>query len=119
MASTDEPESNPPAMDENGVAMDGEYPANIRLRAEALAREGVTTDPGGLVDDDTIGDAANRLAHEDADARAAAAAAPSLAWTKAKLVAHAEEMGLTVETDANKEAILANINAATAASTGA
>jgi len=120
MASTDEPEFNPPAIDaETGVAMDGDYPANIRLRAEALARDGKTSDPDGLIGDELIADAARRVKHDDADARAAANATPSLDWTKAKLIAHAEGLGLTIESDANKDAILADIHAASAASTGA
>jgi hypothetical protein len=42
----------------------------------------------------------------------AESATPSLAWTRAELLAHAADLGIEVETDANKAAILAAIEGA-------
>lgn len=55
-------ETKPPAIDtETGVAMDGDFPHNHRLRAEALSRAGEESDPDGLVSDDLIADAGARM----------------------------------------------------------
>lgn len=115
-------DTRPPVVDEaTGVHMagaEGKYPLNHRLRAEAMAAEGVTTDPDGLIGDDVIADAAKRL---KADAKAAAIETPSLSWSRDKLLAHVDELRAAgrqiapIETDANKAAILDAINAATAA----
>lgn len=115
-------DTRPPVVDAaTGVHMagaDGKYPLNHRLRAEAMAADGVTTDPDGLIGDDVIADAAKRL---KAEPKAEAVETPSLKWTRDKLVAHVEELraaGRTIgpiETDADKPTILALINAATAA----
>lgn len=74
MAENNETETAPPAMDvETGVAMDGEFPHNHRLRAEALAKAGKATDPGGLISDELIADAKARLARlEEAEKSVAA-----------------------------------------------
>lgn len=63
------PMTKPPATDETGVALEGGYPHNHRLRAEALAKDGKTSDPSGAVSDDLIKDAGERL---ERDAKAAA-----------------------------------------------
>lgn len=57
-----EVETNPPALiEKTGVALVGDYPANHRLRAEALATAKLDKDPDGLITDDLIADAAKRL----------------------------------------------------------
>lgn len=74
MADKTETETLPPAMDaETGVAMDGEFPHNHRLRAEAMAAAGVETDEAGLISDELIADAKERLAREKAAAEKAVA----------------------------------------------
>lgn len=66
----------PPAMDaETGVAMDGEFPHNHRLRAEAMARAGVETDEAGVITDELIAETVERLKRDDAAAAKADAAA--------------------------------------------
>jgi hypothetical protein len=109
----------PPATTSAGVALHGEYPLNSRLRAEAMADADVTTDPDGLITDELIAETRDRLAAErkaDADAeeeaRRAEAAAPSMKWSEKRLRDEATRLGLTLETDANKAAILAAIQAA-------
>lgn len=67
-------ETAPPAMNaETGVAMDGDYPHNHRLRAEALSRAGKEADPDGLVSDDVIADAGKRMEAADKAAKQAEA----------------------------------------------
>jgi len=60
----DEPieETAPPVIAKDGTAMDGKFPHNHRLRAEALAKAGRKSDPDGMIEDDLIADAAARLA---------------------------------------------------------
>lgn len=99
---------------ETGVAFDGDYPANARLRAEALAADGKASDPTGIVSDELIAATADRVASEKAEAEANT---PSLKWTRDDLAAEAARLGVTHETDANKAAILAAITAAPAAPT--
>jgi hypothetical protein len=111
-----------------GFAHDGEWPVNSRLRAEAMARGGVSTDPAGFISDDLIAETKGRLAEEAAEAErltteakerdeAEAAKAPSSKWTLGDLAAEAARRGVTVEGDATKAAILAALNAAPAATT--
>jgi hypothetical protein len=104
---------NPPKTTSEGVAVietpNGEYPVNHRLRAEAMARDGLTTDKDGRISDELIAATAERLDREEAGR-------PSMDWTRDKLVAFAAKLpGVTHESDANKRAILDAINAATAA----
>jgi len=102
-----------------GFAITGDYPTNGRLRAEALARDGVTTDEGGIVSDDLIAATKDRLDRERAEEeraeaerqRTEAAETPTLRWDRDRLVAAAEKRGLVVETDANKPTILDAITA--------
>jgi hypothetical protein len=47
----------------DGVAMQGDYPLNSRLRAEALAAAGVDRDPEALVTAELIADAKERMAN--------------------------------------------------------
>ncbi len=57
---------------ETGVALDGDgLPVNHRLRAERLARDGKTTDAGGLITDDLIAATASRLDDDDKAAEVA------------------------------------------------
>jgi hypothetical protein len=49
---------------ETGVALEGDYPANHRLRAEALSDAGLDADPDGIVSDELIADAGKRIAGE-------------------------------------------------------
>lgn len=124
---TDQPDADaiaettrPPAMTPEGVALDGGYPANLRLRAEALVADGKAEDPLGHVTPEFIAATAERLEAEAKDAaeraRQAEAGKPSLSWTKADLAAEAVRLGVPVEGDANKAAILAAIEGAASAS---
>lgn len=68
-AETEIVETAPAATDkETGVALDGDYPHNHRLRAEAMARDELAEDPDGLISPELIADATRRL---EAEARAA------------------------------------------------
>ena len=57
-------EQQPPKVTEAGVAIYGEYPANHRLRAEALAADGKDEDPDGIVAPELIADAGKRMKAE-------------------------------------------------------
>lgn len=115
----------PPHQTEAGVAMiataNGEYPANHRLRAEAMARAGVTHDEDGLIGDDLIASTKDRLEREDAEAdRVAAreaAAHPTVKATmlKADLITIAEAENVFVGDGDTNATIVANIEAARAA----
>lgn len=63
VTTTDEPEWSPPRVEkETGIAIDGDdLPVNHRLRAERLALDGKDSDPGGVVSNDLIADAGERL----------------------------------------------------------
>lgn len=102
-----------------GFATDGKWPVNGRLRAEAMAAAGETTDPDGIVSDELIAATKDRVEREVAEEERQRAQvetnAPSLKWTKDELTAEAARRGALVETDANKAAILAAIEAAPAA----
>lgn len=104
---------------ETGVAMHGDYPFNSRLRAEALATAGKAEDPNGLIPPELIVDAAGRLERAAAAAEKAAREAPSVKWSEKRLRDEAARLGLVVETDANKPAIVAAIEGATAPQTEA
>lgn len=56
----------PPKTADDGNPLDGKWPHNHRLRAEALARAGKEKDPDGLIAPDLIADTAQRIADEDA-----------------------------------------------------
>lgn len=59
--------TQPPAVEkETGIALEGDYPHNHRLRAEALAKEGKDEDPGGIISKEIIAATAERLALEEA-----------------------------------------------------
>lgn len=104
-----------------GVAYTGDYPSNYRMRAEALARDGHETDPGGILTPEAISEAADRLAVEKAEADAQAARerkeTPSIRWTLDRLTKEAGVRGVPVNEDMDKGAILAAIIAAPAAPT--
>lgn len=51
----------PPKTRKDGTAMSGAYPLNHRLRAEALCKDGKTTDPDGLISAELIADTKARL----------------------------------------------------------
>lgn len=51
----------PATREGDGVALHGDYPLNHRLRAEALAKDGKTTDPDNMVSDELIVDAGERM----------------------------------------------------------
>jgi len=107
---------SPPKADDNGVALHGDYPLNLRLRAEALAKDGKDSDPDDRVSPDTIAEAGARLKRAEAAEAERERNTPSLKWTEKRLRDEAERLGLAVETDANKPAILKAIEAAPAAS---
>jgi len=117
----DTPQTQPPAVDEaTGFALQGGFPLNARLRAEALADAGKTTDPEGLVDEDLIASTGERLIAERADAaKAEADATPSMDWTKERLLDEAATRQIPVEGNATKAQILDAINAGPPASTEA
>lgn len=72
-AETETPTETAPfkVRESDGVALDGDYPHNHRLRAEALAADGKTSDPDGLVSDELIADAGERVRRiEEAEAEA-------------------------------------------------
>lgn len=102
-----------------GFAIVDGYPANNRLRAEALAKAGKAEDPSGQITPELIAATGERLAAEEADRdaaeRDAARNTPTMKWTEDRLRKHAADLGLAVEGDANKAAILAAIQAAPAA----
>lgn len=102
-----------------GFATDGEWPINLRLRAEAMADKGVKSDPNGMIDDDLIAATKTRMVAEAKEAAREAKETPSMDWTKAQLTDEAEARGLAIESDANKAAILDAINAAPPAQTEA
>lgn len=105
------------ALADQGFAVLDDLPANHRLRAETLARNGATADPANHISPEAIQDAKDRLAAEAEDAAARAAAlVPSMSWTKPALLAEAERRTVVIESDANKAAILAAIEAAPAPS---
>ena len=102
-----------PARDkETGAFLIGEYPANRRARAEALAADGKATDEAGVVSDDLIADAKDRLARE---AAAAEAAKPSVSKKRDELVDMANKAGVEIEPKATKPEIVKAIEAAPAA----
>jgi hypothetical protein len=56
-----------PKVDEKtGAPMDGQWPHNHRLRAEAMAKAGLDKDPDGMIPPALILDAAERIAAEEA-----------------------------------------------------
>lgn len=70
-ATTEEPEiTAAPETTATGVSVvtteQGTYPINHRLRAEAMARDGIKSDADGLISNELIADTAARLAREDA-----------------------------------------------------
>jgi hypothetical protein len=107
----------PPAMTEDGVALHNDYPVNHRLRAEALADAGETTDPDALISDELIAATKDRLDRERAEAERlaeAAAKAPPAVSERMKietLTRIAEEEGVQIGTDADRPAIVAAIEA--------
>lgn len=109
---TDQPEpldSVTTALEAQGFPVLDRYPANHRLRAEALAQEGVEADPANHITPEAIADAKARL---DAEAKDAAEHTPSANWTKAQLVDHATSAGVDVDASATKADILNAIEAA-------
>lgn len=113
-------ETEAPRTDGAGVTMDGDYPANHRLRAEALAADGKSEDPLGYVSPELIADAGARVAaetkaREDAEADAARNT-PSKRWTIDQLTAEAGRRNVDVTGLTDKAAILAAIEAVPAPS---
>lgn len=60
---------------ETGTTFVGDYPLNHRKRAEALAKARKTSDPDGLIPDELIVDAKERVARLDVAEREAKAKA--------------------------------------------
>jgi len=113
-------ETEAPRTDEAGVAMDGDYPANHRLRAEALAADNKVEDPDNIVSPELIADAADRVeaeekARKDAETDAARNT-PSTKWTVDRLTAEAAKRNVALTDGMDKAAILAAIEAAPAPS---
>lgn len=97
---------------ETGFATDGEWPVNHRLRAEAMARAGVTHDDAGEIEDWLIAETKDRLAAEDAEAESST---PSMAWKWDELAAYATSHGVEFASTATKQDILNAIHAPAAA----
>jgi hypothetical protein len=111
---------------ETGFAMMGDLPVNGRLRAEALARSGATTDERGIVSDELIAATKDRLEREDAEAerlaeeaRKAEAQRPAvstrLSLDKLKEIAAGENVAVGENPD--KSTLVDAIEAARAANT--
>ncbi len=113
-AEHDDTEYQPPEVDEaTGVSLHKGLPVNRRLRAEALVAAGETTDPEGMVDDDTIADTAKRLAGEETEAEKADRALDRMSEKRLREIVTAE--GVSVEGDADKPTIRNAIRAHRAA----
>jgi hypothetical protein len=106
--------------------MMGDLPVNGRLRAEALARSGATTDERGIVSDELIAATKDRLEREDAEAerlaeeaRKAEAQRPAvstrLSLDKLKEIAAGENVAVGENPD--KSTLVDAIEAARAANT--
>jgi len=108
----------PPATNEEGHALEGEYPHNRRLRAEALAKAGKTTDPDGIVTDELIAETADRLEREDRAAEEeAAASTPTMDMTRDEIDAIGARMDPPIDTTKAKDKAEA-ISMITGATTG-
>lgn len=107
---------------ERGFGIVDQYPANFRLRAEALFADGKTADPSNYVTPEFIAETGERVTFEKSEAeraeKAAKAEAPKLGWSRDKLVDAATAAGITVTDDMDKAAILAAIKAAPAGNEG-
>lgn len=108
----------------HGFAIADGYPANHRLRAEALAKAGKDADPAGHITSDLIAATKDRLEAEAADAKAAEAAENDAATAEARRLRSmkvddlrqlAANEQVAVEGDANKSTIVDAIEAARAA----
>lgn len=89
----------PPETDEaTGIAMLNGYPVNLRLRAEALSKDGKAEDPDGLVAAELIEDAGDRLARE----RSSGPPAVSDALSREKLERIARAEGVDTSTASTK-----------------
>lgn len=98
-----------------GFATDGEWPINLRLRAEAMAAAGVSTDPQSLVSDELIASTKDRLAAEERERIQADKTAPTIKWSRDRLVEAAAKVGVVTTDEMDKATILAAIEAAPAA----
>lgn len=100
-------DTQPPEVEEaTGIALVGGYPVNHRLRAEAMAREGVDHDPSDLITGDLIAATRDRLAAEEAGEDAIVRADRALdRMSEAKLRKVADDEGVPVEGDADKATI--------------
>lgn len=107
-------ETSPPERAEDGTYLQNGAPLNARLRAEHFAKAGKVEDPHGLVPPELIRDAKDRLAAQERDRAAAEAAAPSLSWSKDKLLDEAEHRQVAVADGATKADILAALEGAAA-----
>jgi hypothetical protein len=105
-----------------GFGVVDNYPANHRLRAEALFADGQTVDPANHVTPEFIAETGERVTAERAEAeraeKAARVEAPKIGWTRDRLVAAANDVGIVVDVDMDKAAILAAIKAVPAGNEG-
>lgn len=104
-----EPEQTAEPANVYGVAMLGDYPLNFRLRAEAMAAAGVTTDPDGAISDDLIASTVERLAVQT---RAAVRPAVNARMGIDKLRTIAAAEGVSIDAEASRDDIVFSIEAA-------
>ncbi|MBA2718521.1 MAG: hypothetical protein H0U52_04630 [Chloroflexi bacterium] len=115
-------EHGPPAIEaDTGIALDGDYPVNHRLRAERLVAEGKTSDPGGVISDELIAGTVTRMegekrAEAERLADEEAANPPIRANMKtADLIKIAEAQGIDISSAENNEQRVEMIDAARSA----
>jgi len=101
----------PPATNDQGFALLDAYPLNLRLRAEALVKDGKETDDAGLVSDDDIAATKVRLDAEEAERHPAV----NKRMKRAEVVGIAQAEGIEVADDDTVSTIVDKIEAARAA----
>jgi hypothetical protein len=105
---------------DQGFAIQGQFPANHRLRAEALVAANLTSDPDGIIPDDLVTDARDRIAadaaalkEQQAAERKDAGEFKGVKLPKLVELANAEGIALTAPDD--RDAVIVDIVAARAA----
>lgn len=103
----------PPIVAEGtGVVMEGDYPHNHRLRAEALARDGKEEDPLGWISPELIADAKGRLEAEERAERLSAPPPVHASMKVAELETIAKDEGVDLTGASNNDQRVERIVAA-------